>query len=90
MVNKGYLQHYLTYNIHKDKDCSYMMMHKFVYIFSKLFLAKKIVCVRGTVMLPNTFTGDFGDQIGRYAILVDPNNNEFQVVVKKRSMVVFF
>jgi len=35
------------------------------------------------------FVGDFGDQIGRYATLVDPNNNEFEVPVKMFNDSVF-
>ncbi|RHN55897.1 hypothetical protein MtrunA17_Chr5g0423431 [Medicago truncatula] len=30
----------------------------------------------GAVCLPNMFGGDFGDQIGRYAILTDPKSNK--------------
>lgn len=29
------------------------------------------------------FGGDFGDQIGRYAILTDPKSNKFEVLVDK-------
>ncbi|KEH37203.1 hypothetical protein MTR_2g435890 [Medicago truncatula] len=32
----------------------------------------------GAVCLPNMFGGDFGDQIGRYAILTDPKSNKFE------------
>jgi len=34
-------------------------------------------------MLSNMFSRDFGDQISRYTTLVDPNNNEFQVLVER-------
>lgn len=32
------------------------------------------------------FAQDFRDQISRYASLVDPNDNEFQVLVKRFNM----
>lgn len=34
-------------------------------------------------MLPSMFGHDSGNQIGRYATLVDPNSNEFQVLVER-------
>lgn len=34
-------------------------------------------------MLSNMFSRDFGDQIRHYTILVDPNNNEFKVLVER-------
>jgi len=49
-----------------------------------------IICVQGGVMLPNMFVEGFGDQISRYATLIDPNNNEFQVLLKRFNDNVFF
>jgi hypothetical protein len=39
--------------------------------------------IQGVVMLPYMFGDDFGDQIGRYATLVDRNVNKFEVLVEK-------
>jgi len=36
------------------------------------------------------FVEDFNDQIGCHATLVDPNNNEFEVLVKRFNGSVFF
>jgi len=36
-----------------------------------------ILLSQGSVMLPMMFSHDFGDQIGQYATLIDPNNNRF-------------
>ncbi|KEH16510.1 hypothetical protein MTR_0160s0090 [Medicago truncatula] len=36
-----------------------------------------------TVCLPKMFGGDFGDQIGCYAILTNPKSNKFEVLVNK-------
>jgi len=35
------------------------------------------------VLSPTMFVHDFGDQIGRYANLVDSKNNEFEVLVER-------
>ncbi len=35
------------------------------------------------------FGGDFGDQIGRYAILTDPKSNKFEVLVNKVNISFF-
>nr|ABD33164.1 hypothetical protein MtrDRAFT_AC157890g13v2 [Medicago truncatula] len=37
----------------------------------------------GAICLPNMFGGDFGYQIGRYAILTDPKSNKFEVLVDR-------
>jgi len=37
------------------------------------------------VVLPRMFGHDFGDQIGRYASLVDSNYNEFKVLVERNN-----
>jgi len=39
----------------------------------KIGFDKKIVCVQGVAILSNMFARDFGDQISRYATLVDPS-----------------
>jgi hypothetical protein len=36
-------------------------------------------------MLPSMFTHDFGNHIDRYAKLVDPNYNEFEVLVERHN-----
>jgi hypothetical protein len=38
-------------------------------------------------MLPTMFGHDSGDQIGRYATLVDPNFNEFEVLVQRNHCI---
>ncbi|KEH29876.1 hypothetical protein MTR_4g053887 [Medicago truncatula] len=37
----------------------------------------------GAVMLPNMFAKDFGDQIRRFATLIDPKNNKFEVLLER-------
>lgn len=34
-------------------------------------------------MLPKMFTTDFGDKVGRYATLIDPNDNHFEILVER-------
>lgn len=34
-------------------------------------------------MLPNMLGADFGDQITRFATLIDPRNNHFEVLVER-------
>lgn len=41
-------------------------------------------------MLPNMFAKDFGDQITRFATLIDPKNNKFEVLVERVNGHVFF
>jgi len=41
-------------------------------------------------MLPNMFAADFGDQITRFAALVDTKNNQFVVLVERINGAVFF
>lgn len=41
-------------------------------------------------MLPSLFGNDFGDQIDRYATLVDPNHNEFEILVHRNNYGIFF
>lgn len=36
-------------------------------------------------MQPSMFGQDFGDPIDRYATLLDPNNNEFEVLVERNN-----
>jgi len=55
----------------------------------KIVFDKKIVSLQGDVMLPNMFVGDCGDHIGRYATMVNPNNNEFEVLMKRFNDSVF-
>ena len=50
---------------------------------SKSFLTKKNCLCLGCGSATNMFAGDFGYQIDHYATLVDPNNNEFQVLVER-------
>ena len=66
---------YIKFFIHNDAHICISLL--------KIFFDKKHVCVEGGVMLPNMFVRDFGDQFIRYATLVNPNNNEFQVLVEK-------
>lgn len=41
--------------------------------------------MQGVVQLPTMFGHDFGDQIGRFATLVDDNNNQFEVLVERNN-----
>jgi len=41
-------------------------------------------------MLPNMFTNDFGDQVQRFATLIDAKSNQFDVLVEKMNEYVFF
>jgi len=41
-------------------------------------------------MIPNSFGLDFGDEIDRYVVLVDKNNNKFEVRVKRINGSIFF
>lgn len=43
----------------------------------------------GAVMLPMMFAHDFGDEIDQYATLVDPNNNEFEVLVERNNQGIY-
>jgi len=63
------------------------MMHIFVYLFSKSFLIKKNCFSSGCCNATKYVCWSFCDHIGCYATLVDPNNNELEVLVN--SMVVF-
>jgi hypothetical protein len=40
-------------------------------------------------MLPNTFVSDFGAQLGDFATFIDPNNDQFEVMVERISGTVF-
>jgi len=44
------------------------------------------VYMQGAVMIPHSFGSDFGDQIDRYAILVDKNHNEFDLRVERINL----
>jgi len=46
--------------------------------------------MQGVVMIPNSFGSDFGDEIDRYTVLVDKNNNEFEVRVERINGSIFF
>jgi len=37
-------------------------------------------------MLPKTFVADFGDQLGDYATIVNPNNNMFEMMVVQKMV----
>lgn len=41
-------------------------------------------------MLPNMFTNDFGDQVQRFATLIDAKSNQFEVLVERIDGSVFF
>jgi len=41
------------------------------------------------VVLPSMFGHDFGEQIGRYAKLVDSNYNEFEVLVERNNGLIY-
>jgi len=41
---------------------------------------------QGVVCLPNIFGADFGDEIGRFATLIDPKDNQFQVLVERINL----
>jgi len=43
------------------------------------------VFFQAVVMLPTMFGHEFGDQVYRYATLVDQNHNEFEVLVEERN-----
>ena len=67
-----------------------MHILQYLYIsFQNRFWQKKIVFLQGVLILLNMFAGDFDDQIGLYATLVDPNNNEFHMLVKRFNGSVF-
>ena len=34
-------------------------------------------------MFPSLFANDFGDQVTRFATLIDPKNNKFDVLVER-------
>jgi len=34
-------------------------------------------------MLPKTFVSDFGKSLGDYATFIDPNNNQFEVMIER-------
>jgi len=40
-------------------------------------------------MLPTMFGHDFLDEIGHYATLVDPNLNEFEVLVERNHICIY-
>jgi len=40
-------------------------------------------------MLPMMFAHDFGDQIGQYASMVDPKNNQFEVLVERNNLGIY-
>jgi len=40
-------------------------------------------------MLPKTFVFDFGKSLGDYATFIDPNNNQFEVMIERISDSVF-
>ncbi|AES98289.1 transmembrane protein, putative [Medicago truncatula] len=44
----------------------------------------------GVVMLPNMFMNDFGDQVQRFATLIDAKRNQFEVLVERIDGSVFF
>jgi hypothetical protein len=44
---------------------------------------KLLAMFKGAVRLPRVFSDDFGDEIGRLAILVDLEGNQFEVLVDK-------
>ena len=46
--------------------------------------------MQGAAMIPNSFGLDFGDEIDRYVVLVDKNNNKFEVRVKRINGSIFF
>ena len=38
---------------------------------------------QGAVILPNMFTNDFGDQVQRFATLIDAKSNQFEVLAER-------
>lgn len=56
-----------------------------------------IVCIyelqhlftQGAVMLPMMFSHDFEDQIQQYATLVDPKNNQFEILVERNNQGIY-
>uniref|UniRef100_A0A494G8U6 Uncharacterized protein n=1 Tax=Solanum lycopersicum TaxID=4081 RepID=A0A494G8U6_SOLLC len=40
-------------------------------------------CSKGAAMLSKMLAYDFGEKIGHFPTLVDPNNNQFKVLVEK-------
>jgi hypothetical protein len=49
-----------------------------------------IYVFQGALMLPKTFVSDFGASLGDYATFIDPNNNQFEVMVESICGNVFF
>ncbi|AES82103.1 hypothetical protein MTR_7g108360 [Medicago truncatula] len=43
----------------------------------------------GAVMLPMMFSHDFEDQIQQYATLVDPKNNQFEILVERNNQGIY-
>jgi len=41
-------------------------------------------------MLPNMFKNDFGDQVQRFATLIDAKSNQFEVLVERINGSAFF
>jgi len=41
-------------------------------------------------MLPNMFTNDFGNQVQRFATLIDTKSNQFEVLAERMNDFVFF
>jgi len=74
---------YVKLSVHNDA-------HICISLF-KIVFDEKLVYVQGAaIMLSNMFAGYFDDQIDRNATLVDPNNNEFHVLVERFNDSVFF
>jgi len=40
-------------------------------------------------MIPNYFGSDFGDEIDKYVVLTDKNNNEFKIRVERIDEIIF-
>jgi len=54
------------------------------------FIDNVLLPLQGAVMIPNCFSSDFGDEIDRYAVLVDKNDNELEMRVERIRGNIFF
>ena len=60
----------------------------FVVIYCKYYLISAFY-LQGALMLPKAFVDAFGSQLGDFATFIDPNNNQFDVMVERICGVVF-
>jgi len=96
MINRLRLK-YMTYTMDFEVDCVSILLFQYflsVWIFWICFNVSNndvvIGFMQGVVIIPNSFGSDFGDEIDRYVVFVDKNNNEFEVRVERINGSIFF